>query len=421
MADQELKSGMKRIAHAARMAAQSIADLPTEEKHRLLKSIQKQLKERQQEITGENAKDLESGKQKGLSKAVLDRIRLDGKRIQRICEGIEGIIALPDPLGEVMEERTLRSGIRLKKVRVPLGVILLIFEARPNVVIDAFALCFKSGNVSILKGGSDAAHSNVILARIITDALKDAHITPDALQLVASRDHEAVDHLLDLEEDIDLVIPRGGERLIRNVVKKARMPVIMHYKGLCHTYIDKDADIGQAVAIALNAKIQRPGVCNAMETLLVHQDIADKVLPLLAAGLKEAGVRIKGDDQVCALVKDAEPASEEDWSTEYLDLILSIRIVRDLDEAIAHINRYGSKHSEAIISENKDAQERFARMVDASSVFVNCSTRFNDGFEYGLGAEIGISTQKIHARGPMGLRELTTYKYILSGEGQVRT
>lgn len=415
-----LEDEMRTLAKRAKKASHAVATLETDIKNAVLTSIQEGLEKNKQKIIRENEKDIAEGEKKGLSKALLDRLKLDEDRIQGIIDGIADIISLPDPLGEIMEERTLKNGIHLRKIRVPLGVILMIFEARPNVVIDAFVLCFKAGNVPILKGGSDAAHTNSMLASIIQTALKSNSNTEDAIQLVRSKDHAAIDILLTLEEDIDLVIPRGGERLIRSVVEKAKIPVIMHYKGLCHTYIDKEADIDQAEEISYNAKVQRPGVCNAMETLLVHKDIASKILPRLGTRLKEAGVLLKGDDATRELIDGISEATEEDWRTEYLDLILSIRIVGSVEEAIDHINSYGSKHSEAIITEDKDAADSFMRLVDASSVFVNCSTRFNDGFEYGLGAEIGISTQKLHARGPMGLKELTTYKYVLEGTGQVR-
>ncbi|MBN1157471.1 glutamate-5-semialdehyde dehydrogenase [Candidatus Woesearchaeota archaeon] len=406
---------MIETAKKAKEAAFRIANIDSKLKNNVISSLCTELEKRKNEIISENSIDLEKGKKKNLSSAILDRLKLDDKRIAGMVEGLRQIIALEDPIGEVIEERKLRSGIFLKKVRVPIGVILMIFEARPNVTIDSFALCFKAGNSVILKGGSDALHSNRILAKIIQEVLAKNKLPEECCQLVES--HEAIDELLKLNEHIDLVIPRGGERLIKFVVEKSMIPVIMHYKGICHTYVDKDADIKNAVEICYNAKCQRPGVCNAMETLLVHKDVAKSFLPKLAERM--SSVELRGCERTRGIIK-AKPATKEDWNTEYLDLILSIKIVDSVDDAISHINKYGSKHSDAIVTEDKRAQENFLKRVDSSSVFVNCSTRFNDGFEYGLGAEIGISTQKLHARGPMGLRELTTYKYLLLGHGEIR-
>ncbi len=406
---------MIETAMKAKEASFRIAKIDSKLKDKIINDLCNELTKRKKEIIKENNLDLENGKKKNLSAALLDRLKLDEKRIGGIVAGLKQIISLEDPIGEVIEERKLRSGIFLKKIRVPIGVILMIFEARPNVVIDSFVLCFKAGNAVILKGGGDALHSNRILVKVIQEVLISNKLPKCSVQLVES--HEAIDELLKLNDYIDLVIPRGGERLIKSVVEKSRIPVIMHYKGLCHTYVDKDADIGMALDICFNAKCQRPGVCNAMETLLVHKDAAKEFLPKLAERMKM--VDLRGCEKTRKIIS-VKPAAEDDWRTEYLDLILSIKVVGSVDEAIAHINKYGSRHSEAIVTGKKEAQEKFLKEVDASSVFVNCSTRFNDGFEYGLGAEIGISTQKLHARGPMGLKELTTYKYLLLGHGEVR-
>ena len=415
-----LHEEMKALAEKAKAASPLLAAASASRKNDALKAIAESLKENEAEIIKANKKDVGAAKKNNKAGAFIDRLTLDHGRISGMAEGLGHMIRLDDPVGIVLERRKLRSGILLEKLAVPIGVVLMIFEARPNIVIDAGALCLKSGNAAILKGGSDAMETNKALIRIVRKGLEQAGLPQDAAVLVESADHAAISSLLRMDEQIDLVIPRGGEGLIRSVVEKSTIPVIKHYKGLCHTYVDKDADLEMASAICVNAKTQRPGVCNAMETLLVHHDIAEDFLKKAGPVLKEKGVEIKGCQETCRILGWAKAATEDDYRTEWLDLKMAVKIVRDIDEAIEHIATHGSGHSEAIITENRASAERFLKKVDASAVFHNASTRFNDGFEFGLGAEIGISTQKIHARGPMGLRELTSYKYVLKGSGQVR-
>ncbi len=409
------------ICRAAREASARMGRAGTAEKNAALAAMAGGLRERAQWLKEENRRDLEAAASKGLSGAMLDRLTLTDARIEQMAAGIEEVVALPDPVGEVEKMWRRPNDLWVGKMRIPLGVIGIIYESRPNVTADAAALCIKSGNAVILRGGSEAIFSNTAIARILRDAMLHADLPADAVSMIERTDREAIDRMLAAEEYIDLIIPRGGEGLIRSVAEKSRIPVIKHYKGVCHIYVDEGADMGQAVAICVNAKVQRPGVCNAMETLLVHEKAAGEFLPAVSAQLREEGVELRGCPQTLSLVPWAKPASAEDWGTEYLDLILAVRVVPSMDEAILHIRRHGSLHTEAILTKDHARAMRFLRDVDSSLVLVNASTRFNDGFQLGLGAEIGISTTKIHAFGPMGLTELTTTKFIAFGDGQVRT
>ncbi|NOQ45781.1 MAG: glutamate-5-semialdehyde dehydrogenase, partial [Desulfobulbaceae bacterium] len=371
-------------------------------------------------ITVENEKDLAAGREKGLSNAMLDRLALNDKVISSMVQGLREVAALSDPVGEVDGMKRRPSGIVVGRMRVPLGVVGMIYESRPNVTIDAAALCLKAGNAVLLRGGSEAIHSNLALAKILQQVLELLQVDPAVVQVIPVVDREAVNVMLAQEEYIDVIIPRGGEGLIRFVAETSRIPVLKHYKGVCHVYVDKDADIDMGVRIAMNSKVQRPGVCNALEGLLVHESIAGEFLPAAAKELMAAGVELRGCRRSCALVPEMTPAMDSDWGTEFLDLIMVVRVVDDMDEAITYIDRYGSRHTEAIVTGSYERSRRFLREVDASAVMVNASTRFNDGAQFGLGAEIGISTTKLHAYGPMGLEELTTRKFIVYGEGEVR-
>ena len=363
-----------------------------------------------------NAKDVEAGRQAGLSSAMLDRLTLTDKRINDMAQGVYDVAKLEDPVGKVISEWTRPNGIRIQKVRVPIGVILIIYESRPNVTADAACLCYKTGNAVILRGGSEALNSNLAIA----EAMNQKWIPADCITVVPTTDRAAIDELLQLDDLINLCIPRGGEGLIRAVAEKSRIPVIKHYKGVCHVYVDRDADFDMAEKIVVNAKCQRPGVCNAIETLLIDQKIADQFLPRVAKALAEKKVELRGDERTRQLVPTAKPATEDDWYAEYLELILAVRVINGVDEAVDHITKYGSAHSDAIVTGNKATAEKFLREVDSSSVFWNASTRLADGGQYGFGAEIGISTDKLHARGPMGLEELTSYKFVVVGDGQLR-
>ena len=412
--------GMELAAKAAK-ARPVLAAASTEAKNWALAALSGLLTKHQDRILEANAKDLEAGQAAALSTALMDRLRLNENRIRGMADGVGQLIDLPDPVGAIDSLARRPSGIQVGRMRIPLGEICIIYESRPNVTIDAGALCLKSGNVPILKGGKEAFHSNQVLVDLMREALGEAGLPPDGIQAVATSDREVLNTLIRLEGQVDLVIPRGGEGLIRHVSTHATVPVIQHYKGVCHVYIDTDADLEMAVDIAFNAKVQRPGVCNAMETLLIARPVARQVIPMLFPRLQEAGVQIRGDDSVTAIWADAERADEQDWDAEFLDLILSVAVVDDIDCAIAHIGRHGSGHTEAIVTNNYAASQRFLRQIDASCVLVNASTRFNDGFELGLGAEIGISTTKMHAYGPMGLEELTARKFVVLGGGQIRT
>jgi glutamate-5-semialdehyde dehydrogenase len=417
----DIRSHMARMGLQARQAAIALARLPAEVKDRALAKMAAGLIARAEFLLRENARDLETARGRGLPPAMLDRLTLTEATIAGIAAGIREVIALPDPVGKVLSLWKRPNGLTVGRMRIPLGVVGIIYESRPNVTADAAALCLKSGNAIILRGGSEAIHSNLAIADILQGALRELSLPEAAIQVVPLTDREAVYELLQLEEYIDVIIPRGGEELIRAVVRDSKIPVIKHYKGVCHVFVDRDADPAMAVRIAVNAKTQRPGVCNALETLLVDEAIAATFLPLVAAPLREAGVVLKGCEKTRAILPEAETATEEDWSAEYLDLILAVRVVADLDAAIAHIQKYGSLHTEAIVTDSYAKSQRFLAEVNASTVLVNASTRFSDGFELGLGAEIGISTTKLHAFGPMGLEELTTTKFIIYGNGQVRT
>jgi glutamate-5-semialdehyde dehydrogenase len=417
----DIRSRVTAIAKNAKSAATVIARLSSEAKNRVLMDMAEELISKTDMLIGENAKDIEKAKQMGLSAAMIDRLTLGKSTIEGIAKGLREVAALPDPVGKVTSMWRRPNGLLVGRMRIPLGVIGIIYESRPNVTVDAAALCLKSGNAVILRGGSEAIHSNIAIAGILQSVLKKRNIPEEAVQVIPMTEREAVREMLQLEEYIDLIIPRGGEDLIRAVVNESKIPVIKHYKGVCHIFVDESADFDMAVKICMNAKTQRPGVCNAMETLLVHQDIAERFLPLVARHLKEAGVTLRGCGRTIKILPDIEKAKEEDWYREYLDLILSVRVVNDLDEAIAHIEKYGSLHTESIITGNYQNAQRFLNDVNSSTVLINASTRFSDGFELGLGAEIGISTTKLHAFGPMGLEELTTTKFIIYGNGQVRT
>ena len=407
---------MPGLAERSRVAARALARLDTATKNNLLLTMADGLEKAAGSIQAANARDLAAGREAGLSKAMLDRLTLTDKRLAEMAQGIREVAALPDPVGTSIREWTRPNGIRIQKVRVPIGVILIIYESRPNVTADAAGLCFKTGNAVILRGGSEAIHSNLAIAA----AMQVPGLPADAITVVPTTDRAAIEELLKLDELIQLCIPRGGEGLIRAVAAKSRIPVIKHYKGVCHVFVDRDADFAMAEKIVVNAKCQRPGVCNAIEKLLVDEPIADQFLPRIARVLAEKKVELRGDEATRQRVPAAKPATEDDWYAEYLDLILAVRVVRGVDAAIAHITKYGSAHSDAIVTGNKATADRFLREVDSSSVFWNASTRLADGAQYGFGAEIGISTDKLHARGPMGLEELTSYKYVVVGDGQVR-
>ena len=409
------------LGKRAKKAARAMAVVSTEVKNRALQAMADSLVAEKERILAENARDLEAGREAGLSAALMDRLTLNEKRIDEMAQGLREVAALPDPVGEVVEGWRLPNGLEIQKVRVPLGVIGIIYEARPNVTVDAAGLCVKSGNAVILRGSSSAINSNRVLTEVIARAAEGAGLPENCIQLVPTTDRESARELMRLHGYVDVLIPRGGEGLIRTVVEESTVPVIETGVGNCHTYVDVAADLDMALRIIINAKCQRPGVCNAMETMLVHEAVAESFLPRAAEELRAYGVEIRGCPRTRQLVPGAVEATEEDWKTEYLDLVLAVRVVSSLDEAIEHINTYGSKHSEAIVTNDYTAARRFVREVDAADVYVNASTRFTDGNQFGLGAEIGISTQKLHARGPMSLRELTTTKFIIYGEGQVRS
>jgi glutamate-5-semialdehyde dehydrogenase len=416
----QISSYCEHIAQSAKEASALLGTLDAESKNRWLLTLAEDLIRQTETILSANAADLASAAKLELSAAAIDRLRLTPERIQDLATGVRNVAALPDPVGRLLEERKRPNGLKISKVAVPLGVILFIYESRPNVTVDAAALCVKSGNAIILRGGREAYHTNAALVEIMQHCLAAAGITPDAVQLVDRPEHEAVGCLLKLDRYIDLVIPRGGETLIRRVAAEARMPVLKHYKGNCHVYVDRAADLAMAEKIVVNAKCQRPAVCNAAESLLVHREIADHFVPRVAAALRKQGVEIRGCAATCALLDDVVPATEADYWAEYLDLVIAVRIVDDVRAAIAHINHYGSQHTDAIVTNDAATAQQFTSQVDSSAVMVNASTRFNDGFEFGMGAEIGISTDKFHARGPCALLELTSYKYIVYGDGQVR-
>ena len=404
----------------AKQAARSLANCSTTEKNKALLSMAAALETEQERILAANARDIAQGEAKGLSTALLDRLRLTPERIRGMADGLRQVAALPDPVGECLGGMRRPNGLDIQKIRVPFGVIAMIYEARPNVTVDAAGLCLKTGNAVILRGGSEAIESNKILADILIGAASEAGLPAGTIALVETTDREAVNILLKLNRYIDVIIPRGGAGLIRTVVENSTVPVIETGIGICHTYVDESADLSMAADIAFNAKVSRPGVCNSMETLLVHRNVADHLLPDLLERFVKASVEIRGCTETATYHAAVKPATEQDWATEYLDFILSIKVVGSLEEALEHIDHFSTKHSEAIVTRDYANARRFQQEVDAAAVYVNASTRFTDGFEFGFGAEIGISTQKLHARGPMGLVELTSIKYLVSGSGQIR-
>ena len=407
-------------AQAAKKAAAKLAVTGTAVKNAALLAMAAALEEKTEEILAANARDMEAAQAKGMRSSMLDRLKLTAERVAGMADGLRQVANLPDPIGNVLDGKTLPNGLQITKVRVPLGVIGIIYEARPNVTADAAGLCLKSGNAVILKGGSEAMESNKTVAAILAQAAEGAGIPAGSIQFIDTSDRQAVQDLIHMNGLVDVVIPRGGAGLIQAVVRNASVPVIETGAGVCHTYVDKDADVEMAMKIAFNAKVQRPSVCNAMETLLVHKDIADKFLPMMLMMYNSSAVEIRGDKAVQEYSGQVHPATEEDWSTEYGDLRLSVKIVDSIEEAMAHIAKYGTGHSECIVTNNYQAAQLFQYTVDAAAVYVNASTRFTDGNEFGFGAEIGISTQKLHARGPMALPELTSTKYLINGNGQVR-
>ena len=419
-ANVDVKQYMQRVGQLARQAARVLARTPTGPKDQALLATADAILARKTELLAANRKDMEAGAAKGLDAALLDRLELTLERIAAMAEGLRQIVVLPDPVGEVTDMNYRPSGIQVGKMRVPLGVIGIIYESRPNVTADAAGLCLKSGNAAILRGGSEAQHSNQAIAACIHEGLKAAGLPAEVVQVVETTDRAAVGELITMPQYVDVIVPRGGKGLIERISRDARVPVIKHLHGICHVYIDDKADLDKAIKVAFNAKTQRYGTCNTMETLLVHQNVAEQVLPPLGKLYLDKGVELRGDAVSQAILKDCKAATEEDWDTEYLAPILSIRVVEDLSTAIEHIHQHGSGHTEAIMTEDLGRARRFLAEVDASSVMVNASTRFADGFEYGLGAEIGISTDKIHVRGPVGLEGLTSQKYIVLGDGHIR-
>jgi glutamate-5-semialdehyde dehydrogenase len=411
-----IEESILQMGRQARAAAYRLAQLSSDEKNAILRAMASSIRANAASLMQANDKDLAAGVEKGLSAAMLDRLRLDEARIEAMAAGIDQVATLPDPVGQVMDAWERPNGIRIEQVRVPIGTIGIIYESRPNVTADAAALCFKTGNATILRGGSEAIHSN----RAIAAALASAGAPEHAIQLIPFTDRESVAALAQMDKWLDLIIPRGGKGLIETVVSLARMPVIKHYDGICHLFVDQAADLDMAVKLTVDAKTQKCGVCNALETLLVHESVAAKFLPMVATALRAKNVELRGCEKTRAILSDCIPATDEDWDTEYLDLILSIKVVSSIDEAIDHINTHGSHHTDTIVTADQAAAERFLRSVDSACVFHNVSNRFADGGEFGFGAEIGISTDKLHARGPMGLRELTSYQYRVRGNGQTK-
>jgi len=415
-----LKKEILEIARKARETSQILANLPTGVKNAALRGMADALLRAAPALRKANARDVAAAREAGLSAALIDRLTLTEKVIQGMAASLREVAALPDPVGEVTRMWTRPNGLQVGRMRIPLGVVGIIYESRPNVTSDAAALCLKAGNAVILRGGSEAIHSNRAVAETLRGALTARGIPPDAVQVIPTVSRKAVEALLQMEKEVDVIIPRGGEELIRFVVSRSKIPVIKHYKGVCHVFVDSSADLGMAEAVSFNAKVQRPGVCNAMETLLVHCEIAPRFLPAMAEKLIAAGVELRGCPQTRRILPLVKPARKEDWTAEYLDLILSVKVVGSLEEAVAHIVRYGSAHTEAIVTRDYENARRFLREVPSSTVLVNASTRFSDGFELGLGAEIGISTTKLHSFGPMGVEDLTTLKFIVFGSGQIR-
>jgi len=417
----DLSEMIRGMAREAKLSARRLRSARSSEKDAALRFMAEGIVARKEEIGKINAEDVSLARQKGLSSAMIDRLTLDEKTIASMVAGLQEVITLPDPVGEVTGMWKRPNGLQVGRVRIPLGVIGFIYESRPNVTVDAAALCLKSGNAVILKGGSEAINSNLILNEILGGAVEKAGLPEKSIQVIPSTEHEAVGILLGLDDYVDIIIPRGGEELIRFVAENSRIPVLKHYKGVCHVYVDEFADVEMARNICFNAKVQRPGVCNAMETMLVHQKVAPSFLPEMIREFMSAGVEIRGCEELLKLIPGLKLAEEDDWPAEFLDLVLAVKIVENMDEALDHIEKYGSNHTEAIVTENYERSQEFLQRVDASVVLVNASTRFNDGFELGLGAEIGINTAKLHAYGPMSLKELTITKFIVLGSGQVRT
>jgi glutamate-5-semialdehyde dehydrogenase len=417
----DLPQQTEALGRRARAAARSLALCPKDQKNAGLRAMADAIETAEADILAANARDLAAAPGYGLNEAAVDRLRLDAARIRAMAKGVREVADLPDPCGEIIREWTRPNGMKITKIRVPIGVVGIIYESRPNVTADAAVLCVKSGNACILRGGKEAIHSNTAIARALSAGAVDAGLSADVIQLVPFTDREGVRLLAQMDRYLDVIVPRGGHALIAAVVEHARMPVIKHYHGVCHVFVDKSADLAMAGKIVINAKCQRPGVCNAMETLLVHRDVAEKFLPSVAQALRDQRVELRGDARTREVLgAGVGAATGEDWTTEYLDLILSIRVVDSLEEAIDHIEQYGSHHSDSIVTTDEAAARKFLAAVDSAAVFWNVSTRFSDGGEFGFGAEIGISTDKLHARGPMGLEELTTYKYLVTGTGQVR-
>lgn len=411
---------LHQIGENAKRASRSLASLSGAERNRALEALAAGLLDACDTILAENQRDLENGKKAGMRDAMVDRLRLTRERIEGMASGIREVIALPDPVGRTLSGTTAPNGLKIRKVTVPLGVIAIIYEARPNVTSDAAALCLKSGNAVVLRGGKEAIHSNMAIASCMRASLRSVGIDENCVQLIEDTSHETADGLMKLNDYIDVLIPRGGAGLIRNVVMNSTVPVIQTGAGNCHVYVDRTADVQMAADIIFNAKTSRPSVCNACESLLIHRDIARQALPAIQARLAEKQVEIRGDALVCEILDTAVPATEEDWGEEYLDYIISAKTVGSVEEAIEHINRYSTHHSECIVTNDYSAAQKFQDGVDSSAVYVNASTRFTDGGMFGFGAEIGISTQKLHARGPLGLPELTTFKYLIDGSGQIR-
>jgi len=415
-----MKNKILKILNDAKDASRVVAGVSTENKNKALSQMAKALLKNCRYILLQNAKDVVIAKKKGLSDAMIDRLRLTNKRIKDMAQAIKSVHGLKDPVGEVLRKWKRPNGLLIKKVRVPIGVLGIVYESRPNVTSDCAALCIKSGNACVLRGGSEAINSNLAIHRSITSGIEKFGIPREAIGMINVTDRAAVEAMLHADEYIDLIIPRGGESLIKHVAKNSRVPVVKHYKGVCHLYVDRSADLKKAKEIVLNAKVQRPGVCNAIENLLVHKDVARKFLPEAARALEEADVELRGCEKTRKILGGIRAATDKDWYEEYLDLTLAIKIVNNVEEAIAFINKYGSRHSDAIVTKNKKAVDKFLNNVDSACVYLNASTRFTDGHQFGMGAEIGISTDKIHARGPMALEELCTYKYIILGSGQIR-
>ena len=418
-----LKAEIKKIASDAKIASRALGSLKNDAKNAALKQMANDLIKSKSYIMKANKKDLDKAVKSRMKASYVDRLKLNEKRIRSMADSIRSVVKLKDPVGTVEKMIKRPNGLRIEKRRVPIGVICVIYESRPNVTADCIALCLKSGNSLILRGGSEAINSNMAIFDVLNKAATKTKLPKNSINIIKTPDRKAVDILLGAEGLIDVIIPRGGESLIREVAKKSKIPVIKHYKGVCHTYVDEYADLNMAESIVFNAKVQRPGVCNAMETLLVHKDVAVRFLPSAAKKLKDAGVQLRGCELTRRILRNTKIkiAKESDWYTEYLELILSIKVVSSAEEAIDHINKYGTSHSDAIITENRPRAMEFLEKVDSSAVYVNASTRFTDGYEFGKGAEIGISTDKLHARGPVGVEELTTYKYVIFGNGQIRT